>query len=447
MGLAVSVPPRRTEVVVRPSVWIFCDTPVGGVFGASYMAESWGRTLRDLGWNSRIVAPSGSWRSERRTGDELSFRTLPNIGYRGDQHAIYSVAIELLRARRRLPDVVLVTTPLRVGALGFALSYYFKVPLVVAVSTDTTGMAQYYNSSRMMAASWPKLAAVTLRNKAVRRAMLGASVVPERRNLGWSAAFASKVVGAMQAQAAEMIMLGEQSVATYAAQGGESRISVFPAGIDRLPEASGPGEVTWPDGALRMLYVGRFSKEKTLHLLVDAVAQARQRGVDVHLNMIGGGHCAAELTAQARALGVSEHVTLYDAMERKDLGGVYASADFFAFPSIVDTQAFVLNEAAHEGLPLLVADPINPVVEHNVTGLVVGHDAAAFAAGIDALDDGALRGRLGAAAQVRALEFTEDGQAEQLSAVLARACRRGPGGLRVAPVGGERALAQVESAA
>ncbi len=432
---------------MRPSVWIFCDTPVGGVFGASYMAESWGRSLRRLGWNSRIVAPSGSWKTESRTGDELAFRTLPNIGYRGDQHAVYSIALELLRARRRLPDVVLVTTPLRVGVLGFALSYYFKVPLVVAVSTDTTGMAQYYNSSRLMAASWPKLAAVTLRNTSVRRAMFGASVVPETRGLNWSAAFASKVVGAMQAQAAEMVMLGEQSVATYAAHDGDARISVFPAGIDRLPATNGAGSVTWPEGALRMLYVGRFSREKTLHVLVDAVAQARRRGVDVHLNMVGGGHCAAELTAQANALGVAKHVTLYGAMERRDLGGVYASADLFAFPSVVDTQAFVLNEAAHEGLPLLVADPINPVIEHGVTGLVAGHDADAFATGIVTLSDEALRRRLGAAAQDRAAQFTEDGQAEHLSVVLERACGRGPAGLRVAQAGRDRPLVPVETAA
>jgi len=41
---------------------------------------------------------------------------------------------------------------------------------------------------------------------------------------------------------------------------------------------------------------------------------------------------------------------------RADLGVYYASADVFVFPSLTDTQALVLHEAAHAGLPIVLVD-------------------------------------------------------------------------------------------
>ena len=50
-------------------------------------------------------------------------------------------------------------------------------------------------------------------------------------------------------------------------------------------------------------------------------------------------------------------VTLAGEVPHDRLGAYYASADLFVFPSSTDTQALVLHEAAHTGLPLVLVDP------------------------------------------------------------------------------------------
>ena len=53
------------------------------------------------------------------------------------------------------------------------------------------------------------------------------------------------------------------------------------------------------------------------------------------------------------------------------LGPYYASADVFAFPSLTDTQALVLHEAAHAGLPIVTVDhELRLVVDEGVNGAI-----------------------------------------------------------------------------
>lgn len=404
------------------SVWLFGDTPIGGVFGASYMLESWSRELRALGWRTRAFAPSGSWNTHARTEDEVRFRSLPHVGYRGDHHARFSTLRELHRARRDLPDVILVTTPLRVGLLGMAIAAAHRIPLVVAVSTNTTGMAEYYSATRFVATLWPKLATVVAVSADVRRAL--ARVSPHLRDPGmtWSQRLAAHCVAAVQRDARRLVLLGGGSVALYADAIPLERLEILPAGIDPLPPAPAPGDLHWRPGALRVLAVGRYSREKRLGVLVDAVRAAADRGVDVHLALVGHGHEEATLRRQAAALGVTDRVTFAGPYPRARLRGVYGSADVFAFASTVDTQAFVLNEAAHEALPLLVADPdVNPVVAPGRSAIVVAQDGDGFADGFARLRDPVLRLQLGAAAQRRASRYTEAAQTRRLSRILADA--------------------------
>lgn len=401
------------------AVWLFGDTPIGGVFGASYMIESWSRELRDLGWRTRTFVPSGAWHDRTRTDQEVRFRSLRHVGYRGDHHARFSTLRELHRARHDLPDVILVTTPLRIGLLGMTIAAAHRIPLVIAVSTNTTGMAEYYSATRFVATLWPKLATLLAASPASRRALFRLSPQLRDGTTTPSQRVASHCVVAVQSDARRLVMLGGGSVPLYGASVPADRMVVFPAGIDPLPPSPAPADLAWRPGALRVVAVGRYSREKRLPVLVDAVRAATDRGVDVHLTLVGHGHEEEALRQQAARLGIADRVTLTGPYARAQLQGVYASADVLAFASTVDTQAFVLNEAAHEGLPLLVADPdVNPVVADGASALVVDQSADGFAGGFAALRDPALRLQLGAGARRRAARYTEAAQTRRLSHVL-----------------------------
>jgi 1,2-diacylglycerol 3-alpha-glucosyltransferase len=168
---------------------------------------------------------------------------------------------------------------------------------------------------------------------------------------------------------------------------------------------------------------------KNLSVLLQALRIAVDAGVDAHLVLVGEGPLRQRLLAEGLRLAVNDRLTVIGPYPRHELGGIYASADVFAFPSVVDTQAFVLNEAAHEGLALLVSDTANCVVEDGVSAIVVPPEPAPYAAALARLGDRRLRDRLGTAARRRAERVGEAAQSARLAEVI----RRAAGGLDGAP--------------
>jgi glycosyltransferase involved in cell wall biosynthesis len=416
---------------VRPSVWIFGDLPAGAACGPAYMVESWARELSAMGWQTRRFTPSGSWR-RRRTPELVTFRTVRNVGFHGDFHARFSGLAELWHARTGRPDVVLSTTPGRVGILGVSVAARYGVPLVLVESTDTCGAVNYYNSLRMLVSGGVKPLIMLWAAPRIREVVRCWPWRSPRRLLD-GRVLAGLYAAAVRGQAEQVVLLSTKpnpvadDAAEPAAFGSEDvdpdadgpAEQVIPSGIDRLPACPPPEELRWRPGALRVLYVGRLAPEKSLWLLVDALRTAVDQGVDVHLAMVGAGRLRDELVQRAQRAGVADRLSVLGPYPRDTLAGVYASADVFAFPSVVETQAFVLNEASHEGLPLLVSDPdTNPVVRAGVSALVVPHDPDSYAEGMRQLQDARLRRLLGEGAQRRARQFSERGQAALLSRTL-----------------------------
>jgi glycosyltransferase involved in cell wall biosynthesis len=408
-------------------VWIFGDLPLGTPCGPSYMVESWARELDRLGAVTRLFTPSGCWRRRARTPSAVTFRTVRHVGFDGDHHARFSSLVQVWRARKELPDVILVATPGRVGVLGATLAAWHGVPLVVVESTDVTGAMAHYTTSRMLVSGGSKPAVLLWAAPRMRAAL---RAWPRRvgRRLLSGPTLATLYSEALRGLAREVVWLSTKSVASAQsltsrpADTGGARGVVIPAGIDRLPAAPLPPELRWRPGALRVLYVGRLTPEKSLWLLIEALQLAVHAGVDAHLALTGGGQLAGPLQAYAARLGVADRLSVVGPYRRSSLGGIFASADVFAFPSVVETQAFVLNEAAHEGLPLLVSDPdVNPVVSAGQSALVVPHDPRAYAEALVRLQDPALRARLGSGAARRAQALREPDQAARLAAVLDRA--------------------------
>lgn len=404
------------------NAWIFVDLPIGGPTGAAYMAESWARELRELGWRVRVFSPSNGYREHWDTDEHVAFRTLKGIGFTDDHHPLFSILRQLWKYRRRRdrPDVILLTTPMRMGSLGLAIANVFRIPLVIAVSTDTTAWSQHHSSTRLIAVSWPKFLLFGIIRPDLAVKLLWPDFSWFRRYGSWSAGVAAKYSWVFQYSAKELILLGERNAEDYAFPHPEQRVSVFSAGIDRLPEPAGPSPIRWRDGALRVLFVGRLVKEKGIATLLNAVAICRARGLDVQMAAVGEGEQAAKLPRMAEMLGIQDDLIVAGPFPRRELGAVYRSGDVFGFPSTFDTQGFVLNEAAHEGLPMLVADDVNRVCVHEESALVLPQTPEAFADAIERLADPAERARLGAGAQRLARSFTEAGQAGRVAEIFDR---------------------------
>lgn len=124
--------------------------------------------------------------------------------------------------------------------------------------------------------------------------------------------------------------------------------------------------------ALKLLYVGRVSKEKNLDLLAEVFKALVDSLADVHLVVVGEGPYMAEM----KAFLAGAPCTFTGRLEGDDLVSAYASSDIFVFPSTTDTLGNVVLEAQACGLPVIVTDRGGPM-ENMVpgeTGLVVRAD-------------------------------------------------------------------------
>jgi len=124
------------------------------------------------------------------------------------------------------------------------------------------------------------------------------------------------------------------------------------------------------------LYVGRFSQEKGVDVLLRAF-----RNVPGRLLLAGTG----PQEEQVRALA-DDRVELLGHVARENLPALYARADCLVLPSRSEAWGMVLNEAAAAGLPLVATDAAGggyDLIEEGVNGYRVPvEDEAALAAAL-----------------------------------------------------------------
>ncbi|MEO6872750.1 MAG: glycosyltransferase [Chthoniobacterales bacterium] len=181
------------------------------------------------------------------------------------------------------------------------------------------------------------------------------------------------------------------------------KIKILPRGLDTELFTPARKEADFwkrhgSDGdGVRLLYVGRISKEKDLDVLVRAFRQLRSANLPVQLSIVGHGPYSEALAEQLPDACFTGYLT------GKELASAYASADIFVFPSTTDTFGNVIIEAQAAGLPAVVSDEGGPaeLVREGETGLITkARDAADFARAIrELVADEPLRKSMGAAAR------------------------------------------------
>lgn len=201
-----------------------------------------------------------------------------------------------------------------------------------------------------------------------------------------------------------------------------SKIDVVHMTVDAqtyLPPAGGrPG-----DGPINLLYVGRLVPEKGAPILLEAVSLLRDRGVDVHVRIVGGGQLADSLAADIARRGLESVVDLVGPVGQDDMPGEYHRADVFVLPSFQEGLPVVLMEALATELPVVttrIAGVAELVVDGEIGRLVPAGRADLLADAVASLADPALRVELGRAGR-RAVEasFTPVTEAPAMAAFLA----------------------------
>jgi glycosyltransferase involved in cell wall biosynthesis len=147
------------------------------------------------------------------------------------------------------------------------------------------------------------------------------------------------------------------------------KLHVVPCGIDTrtLPRLPYRPKV----GPLRVLTVGRLVPGKGHAVLLDALAELRDQGVQTIATFVGDGPEREPLELLAAELRLD--VRFAGAVGQDELGAYYQDAQLFCLPTFAEGLGVVLLEAMGHGLPVVSTNVMGvpEVVNEGETGLLV----------------------------------------------------------------------------
>ncbi|WP_231597184.1 glycosyltransferase family 4 protein [Synechococcus sp. CBW1004] len=206
------------------------------------------------------------------------------------------------------------------------------------------------------------------------------------------------------------------------------RIALIPNGLDPpeigLKEPSITLEEHWQQKPLRLLFVGRLDPVKGVDILLKALAQTRQAGFEILLDLLGEGtpFYERELVTQISQLGLSKVVTWHGPQPRSSLAEHYRICHVVVVPSLDDPLPTVILEAMACGRPVLASSVggISFLVHDGVSGLLIPpanpHALAEAMARVDR--DRSTTASLGEGAQMLSHQFSWDSNVKALEQLI-----------------------------
>ncbi|GEE01576.1 putative glycosyl transferase [Gordonia spumicola] len=219
----------------------------------------------------------------------------------------------------------------------------------------------------------------------------------------------NRYVTVSEPSAAELVDLGVD----------RSRITVVCNGIDPVPDGV---PTRAPHPRRRLIVVSRLVPHKQVEHALAVVARLRDRGVDVHLDVVGGGWWDDELRAAAAELSIDDRVRFHGHVGDAEKHELLAAADLHLMPSRKEGWGLAVIEAAQHGVPTVgyrASAGLNDSIVDGVTGLLAD-DFDGLTEAVAALVDSPRRlADLGAAARARSGDYSWSSTADGFEAVFA----------------------------
>ncbi len=129
----------------------------------------------------------------------------------------------------------------------------------------------------------------------------------------------------------------------------------------------------FPQEARLLVFAGRLSRVKGIHLLLQAMAQVVRKHPDVRLFVLGVGFPGtsqdADVDRQVAQLGLTGLVHVYHSyLPREQVYEHYQAAEVCVFPSTFEPFGLVSLEAMALGKPVVLGPGFSEIIAHDVTG-------------------------------------------------------------------------------
>lgn len=169
-------------------------------------------------------------------------------------------------------------------------------------------------------------------------------------------------------------------------------ITVIPMGIDTKFFSPSVAKREMKQGEeLSILFVGRLSEKKGVHILIDALQKLEAEAFLFHCTIAGSGILLETLKEEVKAKKLTHRVTFPGFIQKRELPALLHRHDVFVGPSIIASDGdreglpVAFMEAMAAGIPVIATNTpgIEDLIVDGENGLIVPmRDASALAASI-----------------------------------------------------------------
>jgi 1,2-diacylglycerol 3-alpha-glucosyltransferase len=422
-------------------IGLFTDTYRPSINGIVFVVESTKKHLEELGHEVYVFCPARSIRRSKHAvefdEDEhvVRFPSIKGAFYDDYDTSLFFPPRVLKQIRELELDVIHFFTPGQVGLMGVYAGFKCNIPLVAQHSTDLREYVEHYRDGMLLPGLLALSALMPFTLKVDGRDVREILKLyrPRRGRVEWNAEIVERVVTLVYSKCDAVIALSRKSKQQLESWQIEEKykytVTLKPDGVDPLPmptrDSIAAFRELWgiaPDDQL-VTFVGRLGSEKNLDMLIPMIERVVAERPKARLLYVGDFEYRPILEAKAAKSKASDRITFTGALPRETLGVVFGASQVFAFPSLTDTQAWVLHESTNAGLPVVMIDPVlSEVVHDGKNGFIVDNDPQDFAeAVVKLLKSPKLRQEFGAESQRLSKKFTERKQIKKLETIYQHA--------------------------
>ena len=416
-------------------IGLFTDTYRPSINGIVFVVESLKRELENLGHEVYVFCPAKSMSPSKQAellNEDSDSRIIRFPSIKGAFFDDYDTSVFFPPAvQRRIKelelDMVHVFTPSQIGLVGVKAAKKNNIPLVIQHCTDIYEFVDHYPAVLPGALALAGIVfPMSVRLRGHDLLEIAKLYKPRAGVTKWNKDIIESVITILYSKADAVIALCRKSckqLKSWQYDDYQYELVLMPNGVNALPRPT-KTEVKafreqWnlaEDDEI-FGFVGRLGEETNLPLLIKSferhIAKKRPKA---KLLFVGDFEYRKTLEEMAAATKYADRIIFTGAMPREKLGLAYSVLDVFAFPSLKDTQGWVLHEAAHAGLPIVLVDKeLSEVVQDGVNGFIANDNPTSFGrAIITLLEDANKRQEFGAVSKKLAAKFTESRQVKKL---------------------------------
>jgi 1,2-diacylglycerol 3-alpha-glucosyltransferase len=347
----------------------------GAINGVIYMVESMRSGLESLGHDVYVVAPKTGIARPKFVDKILWVPALQGVFFNEQLTSIFFPPAQLRTIAKMQLDIIVMFTPGQIGLLGANSATQQNIPLVSQYCTDLSEYIERYPTAIVGAIALGMTSPFALRLTTREMAAAMRSFITKDQDIGFRQHIIEKLLAALHSRCAAVIAVSAKTAQDLERWNPGVNIVTIPSGVDALKSEvkeskSFRKKIGVPNESCMLLYVGRLAKEKNLDVLIDSFLAVAKANSTAYLVFVGDFTYRRQLEARAKKNVYADRIIFAGSSPHEQLGAIYASADIFLFPSMTDTQALVVNEAAHAGLPFVWSDShLNTVLVDSVTGI------------------------------------------------------------------------------